>query len=305
MSNKVLKDDLPSDFRTALNALIRDETEAIQGYDDTLLITRILPEDRAKLEEIRNEEIVHIIELSNIYKKLATGKVDEHIQEALSDASIYETDKPNVKWEIHQDKWGKFYFENPDGDIYTENGKEVSFGSKEVAGKFFLQKLFNKSLWGNTIPRVVVDSKTVAKRVRDSKGFVVGNNSKTEFLRWSNDKYIVAKSPDAATLYPTVGSARVSLELANWDNKKYHIFGLNNSYELLDSSVAKFRVGETVEVYEYGAFLKEKIRKVLTREEAEKQFNSVVSGTSDDIKHWYILESTNVPKPESIISHIG
>ena len=123
-------------------------------------------------------------------------------------------------------------------------------------------------------------------------------------MRWSNDKYIVAKSPDAATLYPTMGSARVALQLANWDNKKYRLFELNNFYELMDSNVAKFKVGETVKVSQYGSSWKDKIRKVLTREEAEKQYKSIVSGTSNGIRYWYVLESEDVPAADFRISPI-
>lgn len=65
-----------------------------------------------------------------------------------------------------------------------------------------------------------------------------------------------------------------------------------------------FKVGETVKVSQYGSSWKDKIRKVLTREEAEKQFKSIVSGTSDEIKHWYILESKDEPVADFRISPI-
>jgi len=122
-------------------------------------------------------------------------------------------------------------------------------------------------------------------------------------LRWSNDKYIVAKSPDAASLYPTERSAKIALELSKFDNSKYRLFELDNTYSLKDATNI-FKVGETVKVSQYGSSWKDKIRKVLTREEAEKQFKSIVSGTSNEIKHWYILKSGDEPVAEFRISPI-
>lgn len=429
--NRKLSDESLGDIRAKINFLIVDETDAIKSYDDVLNHPDLTEGMKLELEEIRNEEIAHIVKLSNLLKRFATGEKSEetvkeledglgvvyeveseegdikqinassdneaknsvfesfshpkllykngrviwnvhdsttlkdeisksvlskaiealtvvkgkrvtntsfyellnkvgipdseqygvllelkkmgkvegdstgfYIRTNLNDTNyVYETDKPNVKWRIHQSKKGGFYFADPNGSIYEENGREVWFASKESAGQFFIKKLFNKSLWGNEIPRVVVDSKTVVKTVKDSKGFVIGNNSKTEFLRWGNDKYIVAKSPDAATLYPTERSAKIALELSKFDNSKFSLFELDNDYNIKDATDV-FKVGETVKVSQYGSSWKDKIRKILTREEAEKQFKSIVSGTSNEIKHWYILESKDEPVADFRISPI-
>ena len=358
--NRKLSDESLGDIRAKINFLIVDETDAIKEYDNVLNHPELTEGMKLELEEIRNEEIAHIVKLSNLLKRFATGEKSEETSKELGDGLsdkyivqigsqfvlkstgqwwavpekeratifskkeadefiqvygsrigaqavklndtnyVYETDKPNVKWKIHQSKKGGFYFADPNGSIYEENGKEVWFASKESAGQFFIKKLFNKSLWGNEIPRVVVDSKTV----KDSKGFVIGNNSKTEFLRWGNDKYIVAKSPDAATLYPTERSAKIALELSKFDNSKFSLFELDNNYNIKDATGPVFKVGETVKVSQYDGSWKDKIRKVLTREEAEKQFKSIVSGTSNAIKHWYILESGDKPVADFRISPI-
>lgn len=245
--SKNLKDESWGDIRSKINFLIVDETEAIKGYDEVLNHPDLTEGMKLELEEIRNEEIAHIVKLSNLLKRFATGEKSEETSKELEDTNyVYETDKPNIKWRIHQSKKGGFYFADPNGSIYEENGREVWFASKESAGQFFIKKLFNKSLWGNEIPRVVVDSKTVVKTVRDSKGFVIGNNSKTEFLRWSNDKYTVTKSPDAATLYPTERSAKIALELSKFDNSKFSLFELDNDYNIKDATRPVFKVGETV-----------------------------------------------------------
>ena len=236
--NRKLSDESHGDIRAKINFLLVDETEAIKSYDDVLNHKDLTEEMKIELEEIRNEEIAHIVKLSNLLKRFATGVKSLETAKELEDTNyVYETDKPNVKWRIHKAKNGGFYFADPNGSIYKENGREVWFASKESAGQFFIKKLFNKSLWGNEIPRVVVDSETVVKAVKDSKGFIIGNNSKTEFLRWSNDKYTVTKSPDAATLYPTERSAKIALELSKFDNSKFSLFELDNDYNIKDATV--------------------------------------------------------------------
>ena len=228
--------------RAAFNFLIVDETSAVKGYDDVLARTDLTEEERVKLERIRNAEIDHIKDLSELYQKLSTanivgtdsiddkkfgdGKAKEAAQEEmlgyinecealndkiekLVDAELGASDNNqisrlrsdrrsleskrdallkkikdlrrqgvgnvsgnskydssnfadadrNVKWQMHQAKSGYYYFADPNGNTYKENGVEVRFGSnvKPAAGEFFIKKLFNKNLWGWEVPRVVVD----------------------------------------------------------------------------------------------------------------------------------------------------
>ena len=245
--NRKLSDESLVDIRAKINFLIVDETDAIKEYDNVLNHPDLTEGMKLELEEIRNEEIAHIVKLSNLLKRFATGEKSEETMKELGDGLsdkyivqvgsqfvlkstgqwwavpekegatifskkeadefirvhgsgmgaqavklndartvtrsrlyerdvyqglewgtrndtkyVYETDKPNIKWRIHQSKKGGFYFADPNGSIYEENGREVWFASREFAGRFFIKKLFNKSLWGNEIPRVVVDSETVA-----------------------------------------------------------------------------------------------------------------------------------------------
>ena len=58
-------------LREHIGSLIKDEVEAIEGYDKALKEAS-LSEDEAKvLEELRNDEIDHVNKLNNIYKGLA------------------------------------------------------------------------------------------------------------------------------------------------------------------------------------------------------------------------------------------
>lgn len=76
-------DESPSKMRAALNRLIVDETEAIAGYDEVLACDSLSPENRAVLEEIRNDEIDHIAKLTDLYKKFATGAMEESVAKSL------------------------------------------------------------------------------------------------------------------------------------------------------------------------------------------------------------------------------
>lgn len=212
--------------RSALKSLMVDETEAVEGYDKVLALA-ISDDTRAKLEHIRNEEVVHISELSDMYSNVSGDGLQDNaigqkaedellkleLQKREVDSSIsslgdmidressykdtgsirsalnslyvkrtelnsrinillktgiksvlgdtdykYETDKTDIKWRMHQAKSGSYYFQAPDGTVYEENGREVRFDAKQVAGEFFIRKLFNKSLWGFEVPKVVIDS---------------------------------------------------------------------------------------------------------------------------------------------------
>ena len=71
--------DTPSDFnlREHIGFLIKDEVEAIEGYDKALIKADLTPEDTSVLEEIRNDELDHVSKLNSIYEKLAKGAIEE------------------------------------------------------------------------------------------------------------------------------------------------------------------------------------------------------------------------------------
>ena len=150
------KDESPMRVRTALNRLIVDETEAVAGYDEVMKEESLTPAHRAVLESIRNDEISHIAKLTKIYEAQATGAQADSVKDTNYQ---YESDKPKVKWQMHQSKTGSFYFKDPQGNIYKENGVEVRFGNKMAAGEFYVKKLFNKSVWGWEVPKTIVDGR--------------------------------------------------------------------------------------------------------------------------------------------------
>lgn len=61
--------------REALSFLLKDEVDAVDGYDRVLNNTALNEEDRVKLERIRNAEIDHIKDLSDMYQKYSTAKI--------------------------------------------------------------------------------------------------------------------------------------------------------------------------------------------------------------------------------------
>lgn len=71
--------DTPKDFnlREHIGFLIKDEVEAIEGYDKALIKADLTPEDTSVLEEIRNDELDHVSKLNSIYEKLAKGAIEE------------------------------------------------------------------------------------------------------------------------------------------------------------------------------------------------------------------------------------
>lgn len=82
--NKKLKDedageDTPKDFdiRGKIGFLVKDEVEAIDGYDCVLQSGYLSDEDVKVLEEIRNDELDHVDKLNGIYKKLVRGEIEE------------------------------------------------------------------------------------------------------------------------------------------------------------------------------------------------------------------------------------
>lgn len=163
--------------RDALNFLIVDETEAISGYDKVLKACDWDESDRIVLERLRNAEIDHISDLSKIFNKhsttniVGTDSVEPDAVTTEGEQPVQDV-RPAVKWRMHQAPSGFYYFKAPDGETYKENGTEVRFASKVPAGEFFVTTLFNRSLWGNEVPRVVKDEKPIY----DAPGSVIKVN---------------------------------------------------------------------------------------------------------------------------------
>lgn len=59
----------------ALSFLVKDEAEAIDGYEKVLAMPDLKPEDRVKLEKIRNAEIDHVHDLSALYRTYSNIEV--------------------------------------------------------------------------------------------------------------------------------------------------------------------------------------------------------------------------------------
>lgn len=111
-------------LREHIGSLIKDEVEAIEGYDKALKEAS-LSEDEAKvLEELRNDEIDHVNKLNNIYKGLAKGAVEKDTSLAEDDDSKI-TDAPFDK--------GQAYFYARTGDYVEIHG--VQYRINEDAGK--------------------------------------------------------------------------------------------------------------------------------------------------------------------------
>lgn len=149
--------------RDALSFLLNDETEAVNGYDLVLRTVPLEEADRVKLERIRNAEIDHIKDLSDIYQRYSTAKFVGTDSKPVKDS----------KWTMHQHRFGYFYFKDSEGNAYTEDGVERVFGDKDSAGEFYVKNLYNEDAWGGVVPRVVVDAK-----VKDARG--AGNVVKTD-----------------------------------------------------------------------------------------------------------------------------
>lgn len=144
-----LKDEQPMDMRSALNCLIVDETEAVDGYDRVLVLEGLTDEHRVILERIRNAEIDHIKDLSLILQQYSTAAV------VGKDSAVKDS-----KWCMHQAPSGYFYFRDSEGRPYCEQGRVLRFGSKVPAGEFYVKNLYNKDAWGGEVPKVVVDGTT-------------------------------------------------------------------------------------------------------------------------------------------------
>lgn len=65
------------DLRGDIGFLLKDEVEAIDGYDKVLSRAELTEEQKNTLEEIRNDELDHVNKLNEIYRTLATGDIEE------------------------------------------------------------------------------------------------------------------------------------------------------------------------------------------------------------------------------------
>lgn len=65
------------DLRGDIGFLLKDEVEAIDGYDRVLKRAELTEEQKNMLEEIRNDELEHVDKLNEIYRTLATGEIEE------------------------------------------------------------------------------------------------------------------------------------------------------------------------------------------------------------------------------------
>ena len=65
------------EVRAAIGFLIKDEIEAIEGYDNVIEDTGISGEYLKVLEEIRNDEIDHVNKLNSLYKTFTSGAIEE------------------------------------------------------------------------------------------------------------------------------------------------------------------------------------------------------------------------------------
>lgn len=100
--------DSKEELRRTTGNLIREEVNATEDYDNALMEKDLTPRQRKTFEEIRNDEIDHEEKLTNIYKDLKEGSVEEDIKDSVED-SYY----------IIACEGGDFWFD--------ENGKPNSF----------------------------------------------------------------------------------------------------------------------------------------------------------------------------------
>ena len=117
--------DTPEDFnlREHIGFLIKDEVEAIEGYDKALIKADLTPEDTSVLEEIRNDELDHVSKLNSIYEKLAKGAIEE--DNSLADDAFEE-----IKKNLQSRKEGGLKASTPkvDSDETNKiNPDEISF----------------------------------------------------------------------------------------------------------------------------------------------------------------------------------
>lgn len=200
--------------RDALNFLIVDETEAISGYDKVLKACDWDESDRIELERLRNAEIDHISDLSKIFNKHSTAKVvgtdsvDPDVISTEGEPHVQDT-RTTVKWRMHQAPSGYFYFKAPNGETYKENGIEVRFASKLPAGEFFVTTLFNRSLWGQEVPRVIKDARAAGNVIKVDGGWAI-TSDKNWWTAYNPNGFVKFSSttPEYRTVFKTEEEAR-------------------------------------------------------------------------------------------------
>lgn len=148
--------------RDALSFLLKDEADAVDGYDRVLREVALDDEDRRKIERIRNAEIDHIKDLSDLYQKHSTINI---------------VGKDSKKWIMHKADSGYFYFADSFGETYKQNGQEVRFGDKVSAGEFYIKTLYSSKAWGDSTPSVVIDARSPGMVVRTNDGWIITTDS--------------------------------------------------------------------------------------------------------------------------------
>lgn len=118
-------------------------------------------------------------------------------------------ERPAVKWRMHQAPSGYFYFKAPNGETYKENGIEVRFASKLPAGEFFVTTLFNRSLWGQEVPRVIKDARAAGNVVKVDGGWAI-TSDKNWWTAYNPNGFFKFSSttPEDRTVFKTEEEAR-------------------------------------------------------------------------------------------------
>lgn len=136
--------DTPKDFnlREHIGFLIKDEVEAIEGYDKALIKADLTPEDTSVLEEIRNDELDHVSKLNAIYEKLAKGAIEEDNSLA-NNTEVKSTDANE-----HQEQIAKKQYEVLSKELkeieneIDRNDNNPNYNMKQANDR--LEKLHNK-----------------------------------------------------------------------------------------------------------------------------------------------------------------
>lgn len=150
-----------NDFNTARDALsflLKDEADAVDGYDEVLRSGLITDEaDRVKLERIRNTEIDHIKDLSDIYQKYST-------------VNVVGKDSKHRKWFTHEAQDGSFYFQDSVGNRYLENGSVKRFNDRVDAYSFFVKHLYDSVAWEGKPPYRIKDEDNIDVKDYSARG---------------------------------------------------------------------------------------------------------------------------------------
>lgn len=162
------------DLREDIGFLLKDEVEAIDGYDKVLSRAELTEEQKSILQEIRNDELDHVNKLNGIYKTLATGEieedndlVDEHEDAEVKDSAAYtlfgdvfEPDANGMKVN------GKYFTKEKMEEIYNRY-KNVNIINRPSAILFY-QAYFKKTYPMNNFKKIG-DAYKAKDSVKDSK----------------------------------------------------------------------------------------------------------------------------------------